>query len=147
MTTPSALDRPDAVPLRRRMAAKAAVGVARLLAPLPPRRLRAVLGVVRRGARPADVATAKSARDAVLAASLTCLGPRGCLPRSIAVALLCRAGGTWPTWCVGVRVLPPFGAHAWVEADGRLVDEGVPVDYFRRLVTVPPVEPGHRARR
>jgi hypothetical protein len=32
--------------------------------------------------------------------------------------LLCRLRGQWPTWCVGAWRIPPFGAHAWVEADG-----------------------------
>ncbi|PRX50405.1 transglutaminase superfamily protein [Prauserella shujinwangii] len=135
MTTPSALNRP-AVPARRRLAARVAVALARSLTPLPPRRLRSVLTVLSRGARPASYAEAKRARDAVLSVSLACLGPKGCLPRSLAVVLLCRAGGTWPTWCAGVRTLPPFGAHAWVEADGHLVDEGVPDGYFRPLLTV-----------
>ncbi len=73
------------------------------------------------------------------AASLRCAGPMGCLPRSLGTALLCRLRGTWPTWCTGVRVVPPFAAHAWVEVDGRPVHEGVPDDYFSRLITVAPV--------
>ncbi|WP_170067973.1 lasso peptide biosynthesis B2 protein [Lentzea guizhouensis] len=106
------------------------------LALLTPRRLRRVLSLVRRGARPASYANAKAARDAVLAVSLRCLGPQGCLPRSVAVVLLCRMSGTWPTWCAGVRVMPPFGAHAWVEADGEPVDENLPPQYFRPLMTI-----------
>ena len=31
---------------------------------------------------------------------------------------------------------PPFIGHAWVEAEGRLVEEGVGYDYFSRLITV-----------
>jgi hypothetical protein len=138
VTTPSALNRPVGVPVARRVAAGPAVGVARLLALLPPRHIRSVLTVLRRGAAPASHAHALAARNAVLAVSLGCAGPQGCLPRSLATALLCRMSGRWPTWCVGVRLAPPFGAHAWVEADGRLVDEGVPADYFRRLIAVPP---------
>ena len=39
---------------------------------------------------------------------------------------------------VGVaRRLPPFAAHAWVEADGVMVGEDYPPDYFRILLTVP----------
>lgn len=136
MTTPSSLSRPTGVPPGRRIAARLAVAVAMPLTRLKPRRLRRVLGFVRRGARPADHATAKAARDAVLAVSLRCLGPQGCLPRSVAVVLLCRLSGTWPTWCAGVRVMPPFGAHAWVEADGVPVDENLPAQYFRPLMTV-----------
>ena len=53
------------------------------------------------------------------------------------VTLLCRVRGQWPTWCVGARRLPPFAAHAWVEADGIMVGEDYPPDYFRTLFTVP----------
>ncbi|GHG54354.1 lasso peptide biosynthesis B2 protein [Streptomyces griseocarneus] len=142
MTTPSALHRPTGVPLARKLGARLVLLVAFGLSLLPPRRIRTVLGLVRRGAVPASAAQARTAREAVCAVSLFCAGPRGCLPRSLATALLCRLRGTWPTWCTGVRVVPPFTAHAWVEIDGRPVDEGVPDDYFSRLITVPPA---HRA--
>ncbi|MFJ8648455.1 lasso peptide biosynthesis B2 protein [Streptomyces sp. NPDC093546] len=154
MTTPSALERPTGVPFARRLAARLVLLPAFALALLPPRRVRAVLGVVRRGARPATTAQAGAARDALCAVSLRCAGPRGCLPRSLGAALLCRLGGSWPTWCTGVRVVPPFTAHAWIEAEGRPVGEGVPDDYFRRLIAVgpvgpaapvAPVDPGHAA--
>lgn len=138
MTTPSAVSRPGGVPLRRRLAARFAVGLASVLAPLPPRRIRSVLALLRCGAAPATYRQAQEARDAVLAVSLSCAGPQGCLRRSVATALLCRMTGRWPTWCVGVRVLPPFGAHAWVEAEGSLVDEEVPETYFSRLMALPP---------
>ncbi|GHF17710.1 MULTISPECIES: lasso peptide biosynthesis B2 protein [Streptomyces] len=141
MSSPAALLRPDPVPWRARMLARVAVVAARLLALLPPYRLRSVLGALRHGARPATYAQASAARNAVLAASLRCSGPKGCLPRSLATVLVCRVRGTWPSWCVGVRALPPPGAHAWVEAQGRLVDESVPAGYFRALFTVPPVKP------
>ncbi|MGC5034639.1 lasso peptide biosynthesis B2 protein [Streptomyces sp. DT190] len=136
MTTPSALERPTGVPFTRRLAARLVLLPALALSLLPPRRIRAVLAVLRRGAAPATTAQARSARDALCAVSLRCAGPQGCLPRSLGSALLCRLGGTWPTWCTGVRVVPPFTAHAWIEADGRPVGEGVPDDYFARLITV-----------
>ncbi|MER7481933.1 lasso peptide biosynthesis B2 protein [Streptomyces sp. NPDC126510] len=139
MTTPSALERPTGVPLARRMAARLVLLPAVVLASLPPRRLRTVLGVLRRGAAPASTGQAQSARDAMCAVSLRCAGPKGCLPRSLGAALLCRLGGTWPTWCTGVRVTPPFTAHAWVEAEGHPVGEGVPQGYFARLVAVAPL--------
>ncbi len=72
------------------------------------------------------------------AVSLRCAGPKGCLPRSLGAALVCRLSGTWPAWCTGVSMVPPFTAHAWIEADGRPVGEGVPDDYFTRLMTVAP---------
>ncbi|MFF9033881.1 lasso peptide biosynthesis B2 protein [Streptomyces sp. NPDC014892] len=137
MTTPSSLERPTGVPFARRLAARLVLLPALALSLLPPRRIRAVLELLRRGAAPAPAARARGARDAMCAVSLRCAGPKGCLPRSLGAALLCRLGGTWPTWCTGVRVVPPFTAHAWIEADGRPVDEGVPDDYFTRLIVVP----------
>lgn len=144
MTTPSALERPADVPFVRKLGARLVLVPAVALSLLPPRRIRHVLNVLRRGAAPATAAQAKNARDAVCAVSLRCAGPRGCLPRSLGAALLCRLGGTWPTWCTGARVVPPFTAHAWIEADGRPIDEGVPDDYFTRLMAVAPVS--QRAR-
>jgi hypothetical protein len=139
MSTPEAVfHQPGSVPLPRRIVVHLAVGGARLLATRSPRRIRRVLGWLRRGARPATVEQAKAARDAVVAVSLACAGREGCLARSLATVLLCRLGGRWPTWCVGARRLPPFGAHAWVEADGVMVGEDdYPPDYFRTLFRVP----------
>jgi hypothetical protein len=139
VSTPGALVRPTSGTAGRRFAARLAVLVARGVATLPPRRIRSVLTVLRLGARPARYDEAESAREVVLAVSLRCLGPQGCLPRSLATAVLCRMSGSWPTWCVGVRVAPPFGAHAWVEADGRMVDEPMPDGYMAKLIEVPPI--------
>ncbi|MEU3892035.1 lasso peptide biosynthesis B2 protein [Streptomyces sp. NPDC029041] len=145
MTTPSALERPTGVPLVRRTAARLVLLPAVVLALLPPRHIRTALGILRRGAAPASTGQAQNARDAMCAVSLLCAGPKGCLPRSLGAALLCRLGGTWPTWCTGVRVTPPFTAHAWIEAEGRPVGEGVPQGYFARLVAVaPPSGPADR---
>ena len=141
MSTPAALNRSGALPVSRMIAARFAVGSAHLIARLSPRHIRTVMMLLRRGAVPANHVNARAARDAVLAVSLACTGPQGCLPRSLATALLCRMSGQWPVWCVGVRVLPPFGAHAWVEAEGRLVDEDAPEDYFQRLMAVPALKP------
>lgn len=138
MSMPSALERPGGVPLKRRVPARIAVAFAYLLTFLPPRRIRSILTLLRHGTAPATYAQAKDARDTVLGISLGCTGTQGCLRRSLATTLLCRMSGRWPTWCVGVRMLPPFGAHAWVEAEGGLVDEDVPGSYFSRLMEVPP---------
>jgi Transglutaminase-like superfamily len=139
MSRPEAVfHQPGSVPLPRRMVTYLTVGAARLLATQSPQRIRAVLGWLRRGARPATFEQAKAARDAVVAVSLVCAVREGCVPRSLATVLLCRLRGQWPTWCVGVRRLPPFAAHAWVEADGVMVGEDeYPPDYFRTLFTVP----------
>jgi hypothetical protein len=138
VTTPEAVShQPGSVPLPRRLPAYAVIGVARVLATRSPRRIRAVLCLLRRGAHPATYEQAKAARDTVVAVSLTCAAREGCLPRSLATTLLCRLHGSWPAWCVGARRLPPFAAHAWVEADGVMVDEDYPPDYFRPLLRVP----------
>jgi len=127
---------PGSVPLPRRVLAWLTVAAARLLATQSPRRIRAVLGWLRRGAKPATFEQVKAARDTVVAVSLACAAREGCVPRSLATVLLCRLRGQWPTWCVGARRVPPFGAHAWVEADGRQVGEDYPPDYFRVFFTV-----------
>jgi hypothetical protein len=138
MSTPETVyHSPGSVPVARRVLCYLAICGARLLATQPPRRIRRVLGWLRHGARPATYEEAKMARDTVTAVSLTCAAREGCLPRSLATILLCRWRGAWPTWCVGVRRVPPFGAHAWVEADGVPVEEDYPPDYFRTLFTVP----------
>ncbi|MBF6175024.1 lasso peptide biosynthesis B2 protein [Nocardia blacklockiae] len=124
-------------PLSRRVGPYIAVAVARVLARLSPRRLRAVLTLLRRGAAPADHARALRAREAVTAVSTRCAG-RYCLQRSLATAVLCRLTGTWPTWCTGVRTAPT-AAHAWVEAEGRPVGEPPDTATYHTLLTVPPV--------
>jgi hypothetical protein len=137
VTRPEAVSyRPGSVPLPRRLLAYAVIAAARLLATRSPTRIRTVLGWLRRGARPATYEETKAARDLVVAVSLTCAAREGCLPRSLATVLLCRLRGRWPTWSVGVRRLPPFAAHAWVEAEGTMVDEEYPPDYFRPLLQV-----------
>jgi hypothetical protein len=113
-----------------------AIVAARILANLSPERVRQIFSLLRRGSRPASLQYAAGARRTIEAVSLRCAGTKGCLPRSLAITLLCRLGGRWPTWCLGVRRLPPFGAHAWVEADGEPVGEEHPADYFRTFYTV-----------
>ena len=90
---------PRSVPLPRRAVAYAVVGAARLLASQPPGRIRAVLGQLHRGARPATFDQAKAARDTVVAVSLHCAAREGCLARSLATVLLCRlvGHGAWGT--------------------------------------------------
>jgi Transglutaminase-like superfamily len=130
--------RPGSVPLPRRVLVRVVVGAARLLATQSPRRIRRVLGFLRRGAEPATVEQVQAARDAVTAVSLTCAAREGCVPRSLATILLCRLRGRWASWSVGARRIPPFGAHAWVEVGGIPVGEDeYPPDYFRTFLTVP----------
>jgi hypothetical protein len=136
MSQPQSVERSGKLPLRQRPAALIAVGAARALAHLPPRRLRAALTLLRRRATPATYQQAKNAQDAILAVSVLC-GGRYCLQRSLATTLLCRIHGVWPTWCTGVRTAP-FTAHAWIEADGHPVNEPQPPGYYHPLITIPP---------
>lgn len=137
MSTPEAVGHhPRTVPPARRVRAYVAVGLARLLATQSPGRIRRVLQRLRVGARPATYEQAKKARDDVVAVSLLCAAREGCVPRSLATVLICRAAGAWPAWCVGARRVPPFGAHAWVEAEGSPVDEDYPPDYFQKFFAV-----------
>jgi Transglutaminase-like superfamily len=130
--------RPGSVPLPRRVLVRVVVGAARLLATQSPRRIRRVLGFLRRGAEPATFDQVRAARDAVTAVSLTCAAREGCVPRSLATILLCRLRGRWASWSIGARRIPPFGAHAWVEVGGIPVGEDeYPPDYFRTFFTVP----------
>ena len=132
------------VPLawHRQVTARAAVGAARLLVLLPPRRLRHVLAVASRGTRAATREEALSARRAVVTVSARCAG-RGCLQRSVATALLCRLHGHWPDWCTGFRT-QPFRAHAWVEAGSEAVGEPGDVSLFHTVMSVRHRDGGRR---
>ncbi|MEV7085331.1 lasso peptide biosynthesis B2 protein [Streptomyces sp. NPDC093085] len=135
MSIPFAPESRVRLPLRQRTLPLIAVVLAFGIARLPPRRIRTLLHLARRGARSATAEQALAARRAVVAVSARCAG-EGCLPRSLATALLCRARGVWPTWCTGVRT-DPFRAHAWVEAEGRPVGEPPTADHYHPIMTVP----------
>jgi hypothetical protein len=120
-----------------RWVVRCVVLLARLLALLRPRLLGRLLRLLAGGARPAGYDEALLARRSVVSVSPYCAGWRGCLPRSIAICLLCRRSGCWPLWSVGVRATPPFAAHAWVEAAGRMVGEPGPRAAYRALLQVP----------
>jgi Transglutaminase-like superfamily len=139
MSEPVALPPRVRLPLGSRVLALLAVGLARSLERATPARIQRVLRFVRRGAKPASPAQAEAARNAVISVSLRC-GGKYCLQRSIAAALLCRARGTWPTWCSGVRT-NPFAAHAWIEAGNRPIGELFPAGYYQKLITIAPPSP------
>ncbi|HEY6422607.1 MAG TPA: lasso peptide biosynthesis B2 protein [Pseudonocardiaceae bacterium] len=138
MTVPVALEHQRRLPAHRRVLPLLAVGAARLLATLRPRQLRTVLELARRGARPATAQQAHAAREAVVAVSLRCAG-QGCLQRSLAATLYCRAHGTWPTWCTGVRT-NPFAAHAWIQVADQPIGEPHPAGHYRTLIAIPPTQ-------
>jgi Transglutaminase-like superfamily len=139
MSVPLALEHRHPLPLHHRAVALLAVGAARLMATRRPRQIRRVLELARRGARPATAQQALTARQAVVSVSLRCSG-NGCLQRAIAAAFYCRAHGSWPTWCTGVRT-NPFTAHAWIQVDGQPIGELYPAGHYRPLITIPPPHP------
>lgn len=136
MSVQMSLDARAVLPLWRRPLPLLAVGAARVLARVKPAKLRRVLEFTRRGARPAGAEQALRAREDVVSVSMRCAG-NNCLQRSIAAALLCRARGSWPTWCTGVRT-HPFAAHAWIQVDGEPVGEPHPAGFFKPLLSVAP---------
>lgn len=138
MSRPAAVTAVPPLAWWRRPPVLLAVAGAWWLARQSPARIQTVLKMLRRGARPATYAQAQKARNDILATSVQCNG-EGCLPRSLATTLLCRLRGAWPTWSTGVRS-QPFGAHAWVQAEDRPVDEPYPDDYYRPMLLVPPTE-------
>ncbi|WP_316669458.1 lasso peptide biosynthesis B2 protein [uncultured Propionibacterium sp.] len=121
---------------RRGPLALVCVALAKLLSLLRPDRLRAVLRLLSRGARPSTFDEARRSRAEICRASTAAAGMQ-CLVRSIAVFVLCRLRGHVPTWCTGFRV-DPFAAHAWVEVDGAPVDEMPEVASYTRVVVVEP---------
>lgn len=149
MTTPVLPSRPLRPRLAVRIRVRLLVLVARVLAKRSPQCIRRVMTAFSAGTRAAGHGEARQARDEVLSVSTRCCGPSACLPRSIAVALLCRSRGTWPTWCVGVVAAPPFRAHAWIEVAGEMVDEPVDSACYRRFFAVEPASArgfGHRGQ-
>ncbi|MFE4359782.1 MULTISPECIES: lasso peptide biosynthesis B2 protein [Streptomycetaceae] len=134
MTTPAVAEQAPRLPLHRQIAPRCAAGAARLLVRLPPARLQRVLRVISRGTRPAGYAETARARRSVVSVSTRCAG-LGCLQRSVATVLLCRARGRWADWCTGFRT-QPFAAHAWVEIDGRPVDEPGEMGVFQTVLAV-----------
>jgi hypothetical protein len=134
MTTPVIAEQAESAPWHQQLGPRCAVAAARLLIVLPPARLHRVLRLISRGARPVPYADALRARQSAVAVSTRCAG-LGCLQRSVATALLCRARGTWADWCTGFRV-QPFAAHAWVEVDGRPVGEPYDMSSFRTVLAV-----------
>lgn len=136
MSVPVTLEPRYRLPAHHRVLAMLAAAIARPLSTLRPRQLRRVLEFARRGAPPATEAQAGAARRAVVTVSLRCAG-QGCLQRSIAAALYCRARGSWPTWCTGVRT-NPFQAHAWIQVGDKPIGEPHPAGHYRPLLVIPP---------
>lgn len=122
--------------------ARIAVGIAVAVCSMSPRALRRFLTWITRRSRRPTAADILRYRQAVVAVSSLCAGD-GCLPRSVATAVLARSYGHAPSWCTGIRQ-DPFVAHAWVELDGVPIGEADDVKNFQRTLMVTPryAEPG-----
>ena len=120
----------------RRRRIHAAVKEANRLKSLKPGELRIALQELAEQCTPVTHARALRIREEVLSVSPACRGRNACLTRSIAVALLSRMDGKWPTWCVGVLVTPPFTAHAWVEVEGRVVGEELAIGDYQTFYKI-----------
>lgn len=112
------------------------VAVAFAVSQLRPSRIRRLMQAVVRGGRKPGIAESEYHRGLVVSVSTLCAG-EGCLPRSIATALLARSYGYGVTWCTGVRDRP-FSAHAWVEIDGRPVGEPADLGEYRKMIVCRP---------
>jgi Transglutaminase-like superfamily len=134
MSTPVIPESAHRLAWHQQFGPRLAVGIARLLVLLPPARLHRVLRLASRGASPVGYGDALRARQSAVAVSTRCAG-LGCLQRSVATVLLCRARGRWADWCTGFRV-HPFAAHAWVEVDGTPVGEPYDMRTFRTVLAV-----------
>jgi len=121
---------------RERCVARIAVSTAMAMSRLSPSMIKKILVmIVRTGKRP-STGYVKHYRQLVASVSAFCAG-EGCLPRSIAIALVARMHGYGVTWCTGVKDRP-FIAHAWVEVDGKPIGEVSDLSNFNRLMVVEP---------
>jgi ATP-binding cassette subfamily B protein len=131
-------ERTVSLSIRERFLALAAVSVAVVLSRMRPEKIVRILNRLNRSRPEASEERCSRVRAAVCTVSLVCRGPKGCLHRSIATAIGCRLMGSSVTWCTGFA-LAPFRAHAWVEVEGRPIDETeVIADYAVVLTTSPP---------
>jgi hypothetical protein len=82
-------------------------------------RIRRRMGKARGGRR---AATVEAAVDAVACITSFYWKPLLCLQRSVVTARLLRAEGFQADVVIGCRARP-FYSHAWVEVDGRVVND------------------------
>lgn len=121
---------------------RAVVAAAIVLSRVRPAIIRWVLlRVVKRGQRP-SIDRVLDIRRNVFTVSSLCAG-EGCLPRSIAVAILARCYGFGVTWRTGVREYP-FTAHAWIEVAGTPVGENADLSMFITTLYAAPLYLGEK---
>jgi hypothetical protein len=84
--------------------------------------IRRHMGGVRHAASPAPRCHVEAAVHAVTCATSFYWKPLLCLQRSVVTARLLRAEGVDADVVIGYRARP-FFSHAWVEVDGRVVND------------------------
>ena len=89
-----------------------------------PRLHRLIRGVrvQRHGTPPDGTAIVAAVNDAIDRAAVWYPRTMQCLPRSAVATWLLRRHGVAAVMVIGVRKMP-FYAHAWVEVDGRVVND------------------------
>lgn len=119
-----------------RLRTRTCVGLAFGVSQLKPVWIRQAMQTVVRGGKKPKIEMVEHYRRLIVSVSTTCAG-EGCLPRSIATALLARSHGYGVTWCTGAQDRP-FAAHAWVELDGEPIGEVADLNGFRKLLICNP---------
>lgn len=116
--------------------ARISVGIAFAACLLPPQLLRSLMEAIVAGGKRPTLEQAERDRALVVSVSTLCAG-EGCLPRSVATAILSRLHGHGLTWCTGIRQ-QPFLAHAWVEVAKSPVGEVTSLEGLRIMLRTSP---------
>jgi len=85
--------------------------------------------------RAATTEEAAQAMDVVSASSIVCAAGRDSRRCSVAIALFCLTKRSWVEWCLGMR-RSPLETRAWVQVDGRPVDERMDAAAFLPVLAV-----------
>lgn len=120
------------IPYRNRKIAKRSVAWAILAAKLSPDDLGREIDNSILSFETATIPQVKESRNVILSYSYRLHGSY-CLPRALAVLHYCDSCyKTRPQVIIGARV-DPFQAHAWLRAEGQVIDEFEVNKYFQQL--------------
>ena len=103
---------------------------------LKPDRLQRLISLVVRGTQLADYSVVCDVRCEILFVSGMFRGDMACLIRSVAAMLSVQAARLRADVVRRRRRHAPFAAHAWIEADNRIVDEPIGASYLRTFYRV-----------
>ncbi|MGH3831417.1 MAG: lasso peptide biosynthesis B2 protein [Pseudonocardiaceae bacterium] len=100
-------------------------------------RVLALLRFATRHGRPASSEQALSALHGVQHAARLFPARIACLEESAAAMLTLALAGYRASWCHGVAA-DPLRLHAWIEANGKPVDEPASTELFTPIMRIPP---------